>query len=194
MVYVIVGPSGVGKTTIASRIGLPQIISTTSRKMRDGEVDGETYHFKTPEIFSQLDFIERVEYAGNHYGLQTDDVRNAQDSGLDHYVILDRKGAVILKRMFDDVKIIYLKATPEELVRFMRKRGDSWEHVVERLVNIITDKELDNDDIADLIIDNTNLAVIESKIKQFINYKKFCEDFDETYKQIFKEEPPNENS
>jgi guanylate kinase len=158
----------VGKTTVAKRLGIPQVISTTTRPMREGERHGETYHYVSREEFNQLDLIERVVYSGNYYGLQTKDVQEALDSGGDHYVILDRKGCVIMKRMFEDVRVIYMKAKPMELVKYMFSRGDTPMQVIERLCNMITDKELENDDVADLIVVNTNLDQVEREIKEYI--------------------------
>ena len=58
MIMILVGPSGAGKTTIASKLltknyGLKKVITCTSRAPRDNEVDGVDYYFKTKEEFEK---------------------------------------------------------------------------------------------------------------------------------------------
>src|SRR3954471_11903989 len=76
-VFVITGPSGVGKGTLISTLlervpGLELSISATTRDPREGEVDGRDYHFLTPEEFDRRiaseDFLEFATYSGNRYG------------------------------------------------------------------------------------------------------------------------------
>jgi guanylate kinase len=76
-VFVITGPSGVGKGTLIERLleAIPELelsISATTRQPRPGEVDGRDYHFLSPEEFrSRLEggeFLEHASYSGNHYG------------------------------------------------------------------------------------------------------------------------------
>jgi len=168
MIYCILGPSGVGKTTVALRLGLPQIISTTTREVREGEIPGKTYHYVDQDTFFELDLLERIEYDKDWYGLQTEHVQDALDTGKDHYVILNALGCSIMKRMFMDVRVIYLKAPPRDLVGFMKKRGDSDKKIIGRLCTMIEQKEFSNDHIADLIIDSISLDDIENCIKAFI--------------------------
>jgi len=151
MIIAILGPSGVGKTSIANELNLPEIKSTTTRARRTNESD--EYYFVTEEEFEELDFIERATYAGNNYGLQRKDIEKAIKSSEPHFVILDRKGCEVLKKMFkDNVVILYIIAKPEDLVYRMQKRGDSDNDIIIRLCNMINDKEFDNNDIADYIL------------------------------------------
>ena len=75
--FVISGPSGVGKSTILKELLQRQediyfSVSATTRKPRPGEVDGVHYHFRTPEDFQKLiedeALLEWAEYVGNYYG------------------------------------------------------------------------------------------------------------------------------
>lgn len=71
-IIVIVGGSGSGKTTIAHQLethGFERLITTTTRSMREGEVNHHDYHFVSKEEFKNLDKIEESEYGGNHYGI-----------------------------------------------------------------------------------------------------------------------------
>jgi guanylate kinase len=71
-IITLVGPSCSGKTTLLRKMmgtgKYTEVISTTTRPMRVGEVDGDTYHFVTPEEFGKLELLERIEYNGNIYG------------------------------------------------------------------------------------------------------------------------------
>src|SRR5574343_90468 len=77
-VFIISGPSGVGKGSIVEEImkdkslNLVYSISATSRKPRLGEIEGVNYFFKTTEEFENMiknnELIEFVKYGENYYG------------------------------------------------------------------------------------------------------------------------------
>lgn len=76
-VFVITGPSGVGKGTLIRelRARVPELelsVSATTRSPRPGERDGVDYHFLTPEQFEERvaegAFVEHAEYSGRRYG------------------------------------------------------------------------------------------------------------------------------
>ncbi len=75
--FVITGPSGVGKGTLIRGLmeRLPQLelsVSATTRAPRPGEQDGVEYHFLTREEFDRKvaagEFVEHADYAGRSYG------------------------------------------------------------------------------------------------------------------------------
>lgn len=78
LLIVLSGPSGVGKGTVRKKIfedpttSYKYSISMTTRHMREGEIDGVDYFFKTKEEFEALikddQFIEYAQYVGNYYG------------------------------------------------------------------------------------------------------------------------------
>ncbi|MEJ7301374.1 guanylate kinase, partial [Staphylococcus caprae] len=78
LLIVLSGPSGVGKGTVRKKIfedpttSYNYSISMTTRHMREGEIDGVDYFFKTKEEFEALikddQFIEYAQYVGNYYG------------------------------------------------------------------------------------------------------------------------------
>ena len=73
---VLSGASASGKTEVAkmlaSKYGITKVITTTTRPMRVGEVDGRDYFFVTKEQFEQMirndEFVEFTIYNGNYYG------------------------------------------------------------------------------------------------------------------------------
>ena len=92
LLIVLSGPSGVGKELLEKIFEDPNTsykysISMTTRSMREGEVDGVDYFFKTKEEFEALikddQFIEYAEYVGNYYGTPVQYVRDTMDQGHD---------------------------------------------------------------------------------------------------------------
>lgn len=95
-VFVITGPSGVGKGTLISRLRerLPQLelsTSATTRAPRKGEKDGIDYHFLPVEEFQRRvdagEFLEHAAYSGNHYGTLLSEVEGRIENG--HPVVLE---------------------------------------------------------------------------------------------------------
>jgi guanylate kinase len=95
-VFVITGPSGVGKGTLI-RVLLQRIpdlelsISATTREPREGEVDGRDYHFLSRQEFDRRvereDFLEFATYSGNRYGTLRTEVQRRFAAG--HSVVLE---------------------------------------------------------------------------------------------------------
>ncbi len=95
-VFVITGPSGVGKGTLIRELlkRLPDLelsISATTREPRAGEIDGRDYHFLSPEEFEgrmrREDFLEYATYSGNSYGTLRTEVERRLAAG--HSVVLE---------------------------------------------------------------------------------------------------------
>ena len=141
--FVISGASGVGKSTVLSKVmhsrgDLTFSVSATTRKPRPGEEEGVSYYFVSKEKF--LDMIEKdafVEYDAhmdNYYGTPKDQLEEKLEHG---HVLLDIEpnGAFIVKNARPDATLIFI-APPsrEELEQRLRSRGDtSEEQIVKRL-------------------------------------------------------------
>jgi guanylate kinase len=101
-VFVITGPSGVGKGTLIRGLmeRLPQLelsVSATTRAPRPGETDGVDYHFLTREQFddrvAQGDFVEHADYAGRSYGTLRSELEQRVRAGVPVVLEIEVQGA-----------------------------------------------------------------------------------------------------
>jgi guanylate kinase len=101
-VFVITGPSGVGKGTLIRllRERVPELalsVSATTREPRAGEQDGVDYHFLTDEQFArgieEGAFVEWAEYSGRRYGTLRSELRRHLDAGRPVVLEIEVQGA-----------------------------------------------------------------------------------------------------
>ena len=125
-VFVISGPSGVGKDTIKNRLResgfrLGFCVTATTRPPREGEQHGRDYLFMTnAEFRAKLDQGQFIEHAVVHgkylYGIPLEGLRAGMRSGDDVLVTPDVKGAATLRALIPNAISIFLTpANPEEL-------------------------------------------------------------------------------
>lgn len=153
-IYVFNGASGTGKSTLAKMLTktyeIPELISTTSRAIRAGEIQGNSYHFISNNDFFLLKenngFAESTNYDESNYGLTWKEIENKVTNKTKIItVVLDDVGVKALKNIFgkDSVKSIFLHAPLNVLENRMIERGDSIDSVKKRLKNAETSGELD---------------------------------------------------
>lgn len=141
---IIVGPSGSGKSAVQkhlARKGYRPMVSTTTRLIRDKEIDGVDYNFTTKDKFDSMVkdglFIEHVEFAGKQYGLEKSEVDKQPG---DVSVIVEPKGACDILdycKTRDDLSysLVFINVSKESQVKNMGKRGDSSEAIKARLAS-----------------------------------------------------------
>lgn len=132
-VFVITGPSGVGKGTLISKLlervgGLELSVSATTREPREGEVDGRDYHFLTPEEFDRRvaaeDFLEFATYSGNRYGTLRSEVRRRLEEGHSVVLEIEVQGArQVRAAMRESIQVFIAPPDPAELRRRLEGRG-----------------------------------------------------------------------
>ncbi len=143
-VFVITGPSGVGKGTLISTLlervpDLELSISATTREPREGEVKGRDYHFLTPGEFDERiaaeDFLEFATYSGHRYGTLRSEVRNRLDEGQSVVLEIEVQGArQVRAAMRESVQVFIAPPDPASLRRRLESRGtDSLEAIDSRL-------------------------------------------------------------
>jgi guanylate kinase len=144
--FVVVAPSGAGKTSLVSALlgrfpDLRLSISYTTREPRSGEARGTDYHFVTREAFEAMiargDFLEHANVHGNLYGTSKRWIEEQRAEGHDVILEIDWQGAFQLRKLFPDMTGIFvLPPSFEELQRRLEARGkDSPEVIARRLRN-----------------------------------------------------------
>ncbi len=137
--FVISGASGVGKSTVLSRVmagrsDLRFSVSATTRRPRPGETDGQDYYFISKDKFQEMidsqAFLEYDAHMNNYYGTPLAQLEEKLQTGS---VILDIEpnGAFNVRRKMADAVLIFI-APPslEELESRLRGRGDTSEEQI----------------------------------------------------------------
>jgi len=141
------GPSGVGKDTIMNQImdKFSKVVTHTTRAMREGEVDGQSYFFTTVEKFVEgiknNEFVEYVNlFSGKYYGTKKETIKNALKSGKPGLAIVDVDGANNIKNNLKDdpqinvVSVFFGPPSLDTLKERLLKRGtETPEAIKERL-------------------------------------------------------------
>lgn len=155
MIYLILGHSGSGKSTIRNALtshGIKKIITYTTRPPRVSEVDGIDYNFIDQELFKKMNqdnlFIGTTCYVGNYYSTLKEDLEKNNNKDSDCVIVVDKEGVLAIKKEFANARSIYLKCSRETLRDRMIKRNDHANDIEKRL-----DVLEDLDSYADYIID-----------------------------------------
>ena len=140
--YVIVAPSGAGKSSLVNAllerepdIGLS--ISYTTRAPRPGDESGREYFFITREEFAAMvtrgEFLEHAEVYGNLYGTSRLWIEKTRAKGSDVLLEIDWQGARAVRKLFRDMTYIYILPPSIEVLRErLVKRGKDTRAVIER--------------------------------------------------------------
>jgi guanylate kinase len=144
-VFVITGPSGVGKGTLIEQLlgRIPELelsTSATTREPRAGEVDGRDYHFLSPEEFRRRleagDFLEHASYSGNYYGTLREEVEGRVRECRSVVLEIEVQGARQVRDALGDDAVLIFIAPPDEAVlreRLERRGTDPPEAIDQRL-------------------------------------------------------------
>lgn len=143
-VFVISGPSGVGKDAVIQemRVQLPDFhyaVTATTRQRRPGEIDGVHYHFMEADDFKRLveegEFLEHATVYGNLYGVPKQRVRSALASGRSVVIKVDVQGARTIREIIPQAVLIFLvpPSMSELLHRLRDRKSDDFDVVIQRL-------------------------------------------------------------
>lgn len=144
LLFVISGPSGVGKGTIVRKVmelsnNTILSISATSRSIRPNEQEGISYFFISKEEFEKRIndgyFLEYQKVYDNYYGTPKQFVLDNLEKGINVILEIDIKGALEVKKNLPDAKMIFiLPPSLKELKRRLTgRKSDSEEQISKRL-------------------------------------------------------------
>ncbi len=149
VLFVISGPSGVGKSTLVRRLldaanagRVPPLgfsVSATTRGPREGEVDGQHYHFLTPARFAALvdegAFLEHAEVYGRCYGTLAEPTRHELAGGRSLLLDIDVRGAEQVRASLPEaVHVFLLPPDMATLEQRLRDRATDSEAVILRRI------------------------------------------------------------
>jgi guanylate kinase len=143
-VFVITGPSGVGKGTLIRllRERIPELalaVSATTRAPRPGETDGVDYHFLSDEEFARRvragEFVEWAEYSGRRYGTLRSELQRHVDAGRPVVLEIEVQGARQVREAMPEAVQIFIEPPDSEALkdRLVGRGTDDPEEVARRL-------------------------------------------------------------
>ena len=143
-VFVITGPSGVGKGTLIRglRARMPELelsVSATTRRPRPGEREGVDYYFLAPEEFDRRaqrgEFVEHASYSGHRYGTLGSELERRLDQGRPVVLEIEVQGARQVREALPDAIAVFIAPPSREALRarLLGRGTDSEPQVDERM-------------------------------------------------------------
>jgi len=152
VLIVLAGPAGSGKSTLCDRLvaerpDFSRVVTSTTRKPRAGEVNGEHYHFFSPDEFERRvkagDFLEWAQVHGDNrerlYGTLSSSVFEPLLAGQNLIMSIDVQGVDTFRRVAEaDVRLrramttVFIRVDRDRLISRMRGRAKDHEDEIER--------------------------------------------------------------
>lgn len=178
LVFVISGPSGVGKDALIERLvardpNLARSVSFTTRHPRPGEKEGVDYSFVNREKFERLvagdELLEHASYDGNLYGTSRDRVDLLRKAGSDAILKIDVKGAQQVRRRLPDATFIFI--SPPSMAELVRRTAQrQTESAEERSARqMIAEKEMKYATHYDYVVTNDDLDRAVDEVQGIID-------------------------
>ncbi|MBE4908783.1 guanylate kinase [Bacillus luteolus] len=178
LLIVLSGPSGVGKGTVRKEIfeqpdtKFQYSISMTTRKPREGEVDGIDYFFKSREEFERLiaegKLLEWAEFVGNYYGTPIEYVEKTLQEGKDVFLEIEVQGALQVRKAFPEGLFIFLMPPSlGELKNRIVTRGTESEDIINDRMRVAKE-EIEMMDAYDYVVENDRIENACNRIKAIV--------------------------
>lgn len=176
-IYIISGPSGVGKDAVIEQLReefpmAQYVVTATTRPMRTGEIDGVHYKFMTKEDFvagiESDAFIENALVYDNHYGVPKQPIVDGLAENRDVIIKVDVKGAATLRRLIPDTISIFLAPESMEalLTRLRDRKTDDPDVLMKRFRT--ASKELEEVEHFDYVVFNED-EQLDATVRAIVN-------------------------
>jgi len=179
--FVISGPSGVGKGSICKRIleadsNMRFSVSMTTRAPREGEVEGVDYFFVSKEQFEKLlcegQLLEHNQFVENYYGTPRQSVMDWLDEGCDVLLEIDYHGAFQVRESYPAAVLIFIAPPSIEALRerIMGRGSETEEQLEGRLKQAMDD--MAHADEYDYMVVNDDIRTAVWQVQQIIRIEK----------------------
>ena len=174
---VVSGPSGAGKSTVIAKVmerrnDLCFSVSATTRKPREGEVDGVNYFFVSGTEFDRMigddELLEHAEYNRDNYGTPRAYVEEKRRAGMHVLLDIEVQGArQVRERVPEAIKIFVIPPTLQVLEQRLRGRGTETEEQIQRRLARARG-EYREADFYDYVVINDNLETAANELNAII--------------------------
>ena len=170
----LVGPSGSGKSKIATRVlektdRFEKLMSYTTNDPTAVEMNS-WYNYVDLETFREMEesgeMFQSTMYAGHAYGSRKSDVEAILARGKHVMTTMDICGAMSLKTNFPNVTTIYIQRDKRALLNSILRKNSSYEDKINRILAI--EPELKNAEICDYVIEFNNYADAENQLRKIL--------------------------
>ncbi len=179
--YIVSAPSGAGKTSLVAKLletdsRIRKSVSYTTRGPRNGETDGQHYHFVGPQAFEQMagagDFLESATVHGNRYGTSRKWVEEQLAGDTDIVLEIDWQGAAQVRRLMPAaISIFILPPSFEALLQRLNSRAqDAPEVIATRLAN--AREEISHVHDFDYVIINSEFRAAAAELQDIVRAER----------------------
>lgn len=173
--FVISGPSAVGKTSVANellkrkKINLQRIITCTTRAKRNDEVEDVDYFFMSKDEFLRHsedgDFAEMSEVYGNYYGILISTIKEKIEQGINALLVINWEGFLKIKKSFGENVIGFFLLPPSlnDLEIRIRSRGTDSEDIIKHRMNMVAE-DMRHKEEFDFCVKNVKISDAASEI------------------------------
>jgi guanylate kinase len=197
--FILSAPSGAGKSSLIKALlsqestrSMEVSVSHTTRDPRQGENNGEHYHFISVDRFKEQiaknEFYEYAEVFGNYYGTSETAIDLQLAQGIDVFLDIDWQGAQQVRMKKPEVTTIFISPPSKaELENRLRKRGQDREEIIEsRMAQAKAECSHYNE--FDYVIVNNDFSQALSELTTIVNNQRLkCSQQSITHKVMFDE-------
>lgn len=185
-IITITGPSCSGKTTFQEKMitdyGFTNLVSTTTRSQREGEVHGENYYYTSMAAFEKMiendELTQSVFFSGNHYGVTKDEIILKSQTKAPILTVVEPTGILQYQKFAKendwDFKSIFIDVDLDIAIGRMLQRDKNMGSLEKRLDNLknveMTWRDLDYDIVIPFYNDTNSISACDD-IAELLNFK-----------------------